>query len=391
MHEPHDFDRRKFLQSAAVSGAAISIAGRLGRAAESDATPFPLSRLVPEAPFAHTEQVFADDSSLAVDAQAKQVLDGIEARLRRAGASTSTMFKLHWYVANAADVPTIAAVMRRELGGSPLPAVTFVVGNLPQAELRVAADGIAVSRTAVEPGRVVRVEGAAVLPPTHKLYISGDAGRGPLATSVVGTLESLERTLTFCGLDWSQVVQLKTFLQPIAATADVRRRMESFFGRRPLPVLTFVEWSSSAEVPIEIEAIVAVPPELGNRSGDTVEYLTPPGVTASPVFSRAARVRTAASIYVSGLYANADTPDGQVRELLNLLRDTVERDGSDLRHLVKATYYVADEAVSKALGAIRPEFYDPKRPPAASKALVDGSGRPGKSITLDMIAVPKPK
>ena len=69
----------------------------------------------------------------------------------------------------------------------------------------------------------------------------------------------------------------------------------------------------------------------------------------------------------------------------------LRKTGSDMRHLVKATYYVTDEDASAALNKIRPEFYDPQRAPAASKASVVGTGVPGTSVTLDMIAVPAPR
>ncbi len=58
--------------------------------------------------------------------------------------------------------------------------------------------------------------------------------------------------------------------------------------------------------------------------------------------------------------------------------------------MVKATYYVTDNASSRLLGTIREELYNPRRPPAASKALVKGVGKNGHSLMLDMIAaVPK--
>jgi len=41
------------------------------------------------------------------------------------------------------------------------------------------------------------------------------------------------------------------------------------------------------------------------------------------------------------------------------------------------------------LNELRPLYYDPKRPPAASKAQVSGIGWPNRSITMDLIAVPK--
>jgi hypothetical protein len=56
---------------------------------------------------------------------------------------------------------------------------------------------------------------------------------------------------------------------------------------------------------------------------------------------------------------------------------------------VKATYYISTDEASAKLNQLRPRFYDPQRPPGASKAPVAGTGRAGKTITLDMIAVPR--
>jgi 3-keto-disaccharide hydrolase len=49
---------------------------------------------------------------------------------------------------------------------------------------------------------------------------------------------------------------------------------------------------------------------------------------------------------------------------------------------------LAHTGASKVLNDLRPGYYDRKRPPAASKAMVSGIGPPGKTITLDMIAIP---
>jgi hypothetical protein len=65
--------------------------------------------------------------------------------------------------------------------------------------------------------------------------------------------------------------------------------------------------------------------------------------------------------------------------------------GSDLKHLVKATYYVSGDAVSLGLNQLRPRYYDPLRPPAASKAIVPGVGYSSRTLTMDMIAVPVPR
>ena len=60
-----------------------------------------------------------------------------------------------------------------------------------------------------------------------------------------------------------------------------------------------------------------------------------------------------------------------------------------MEHLVKATYYVTDENASSELNKIRPEFFNPQRPPAASKAKVKGLGVEGRSVMVEMIAAEK--
>ena len=70
------------------------------------------------------------------------------------------------------------------------------------------------------------------------------------------------------------------------------------------------------------------------------------------------------------------------------LQRVLSQAGSDLRHLVKATYYVSTDGASSKLNELRPDYYDPLRPPAASKARVTGVGRSKLGLGIDMIAVP---
>jgi enamine deaminase RidA (YjgF/YER057c/UK114 family) len=109
----------------------------------------------------------------------------------------------------------------------------------------------------------------------------------------------------------------------------------------------------------------------------------------SPIYSRVAVVESDRTIYVSGLYGmKSQSGAEQTREIFASLGRLLEKTGSDFRHMAKATYYVSDEDASGKLNELRPNYYDAKRPPAASKAMVQGVGVEGKSITLDMIAVP---
>jgi enamine deaminase RidA (YjgF/YER057c/UK114 family) len=118
-----------------------------------------------------------------------------------------------------------------------------------------------------------------------------------------------------------------------------------------------------------------------------MDFITPEGMTDSPVFCRVVRVNYGDLVFISGL--NGDDiykPNEQVNVIFQDLKKLVGKHKSDLRHLVKATYYVSENDVSTGLNKLRPDYYDPARPPAASKAMVAGCGD-GSTITIDMIAV----
>lgn len=110
------------------------------------------------------------------------------------------------------------------------------------------------------------------------------------------------------------------------------------------------------------------------------------------MFSRVARVNDGKLIYLSNIYGQTENdPAAEVPEIFERLRKVLEKAGSDYRHLAMATYYVTNANATKKMGDIRPRYYDPKRPPSASLALVSGTGRAKRTVTLDMIAVPSPR
>ena len=92
-------------------------------------------------------------------------------------------------------------------------------------------------------------------------------------------------------------------------------------------------------------------------------------------------------IYVAGLHSSGQQADvSQVKSVFDQLTSSLSSHRSDLRHLAKATYYVTTPGASGELNRLRPSLYDPKRPPAASKAMVSGVGYKGQTISIDMIA-----
>jgi enamine deaminase RidA (YjgF/YER057c/UK114 family) len=196
------------------------------------------------------------------------------------------------------------------------------------------------------------------------------------------------------------VVQVKAFVHPVGKREEVQREIVAFFGKVAVPPIVLVEWTFKDS--IEIELVVAGAPARASRERErpeasrerqrpeatsAVDYLTPPGMTASPIYCRVCRINHGKRVYIGGLYGAGDTGAGQVKDIFAQLGALLKKTGSDFRHLAKATYYVSTDDASKQLNVLRPNYYDPKRPPAASKAPVRGVGQKGRGIAIDMIAV----
>jgi enamine deaminase RidA (YjgF/YER057c/UK114 family) len=365
--------------------------------------------VVPDVPLMHTVQILPlDDAGQRVigkgeaDVQISHVVRKLESVLDIGlGVGGPPQFVKINVVAASDEV---AKQVRDKLsatfkGRASKPAVSYVVGKLRHPDALVAMDAVAVHSLAVKLKSQRRFDlggpeaqaHLSVLPAGPKFYVSGQAEKGKdIAEMTRRTMESLAATLKQVGLDLDDVVQVKSFIGPMTAVADAEREIASFFkGGSDVPPLVFVEWTT--EPSIEIELIAGREQGTG-PVGDSVEFITPPGMQASPVFSRVAHVAAGPTIYVSGLYGDSQANgEAEIREIFAHLGKLLDKSGSDFRHLAKATYYVSTNEASVKLGTIRPEFYDPKRPPAASKAPVTGTGREGRTITLDMIAVPRPK
>ena len=359
--------------------------------------------LVGSVPLVHTAQFLPLDSEGRLvgkgepGAQVEQVLENLKAALAEARSGFDRLVKINVYVTRPETANVVKKILARKFTGEVRPAVSFVSGALAHPDALVALDAVAVAGQVAGEGvkqlvspKLPRGDGvhAAVLPAGARVYISGQAEKGKdLAEATRRTLEGLRATLKHLNLTDTHVVQVKAFLTPVAKVREVRQELAKFFGEGQVPPLVFVEWSSA--LPIEIELIAWAGKE---RDGEVIEYLTPPGMQASPVFSRIARINRGPTLYVSGLYGTrAKDAGAEVEEIFTALEGVLKKAGSDFRHLAKATYYVSSEEASKKLNDLRPRYYDPARPPAASKAMVTGVAVEGKSVTLDMIAVPVPK
>lgn len=324
-----------------------------------------------DAVLVYTHQVMAGD--------ARSVLARLDEALKKNGSTLAAAVRLNFYLAKPEGMGEVQMALAAAFAGEHKPAVTYVTTALPMADAVIGADAVGLGAPASGNG----------LPAGVRVFISGQAEKGDetLGDAAKQTLLSLERTLAFLGLTKNDVVQVKSFLTPMAKWAEADREVTAFFGAEN-PARAYVEWEST--LPIEIEMVVSGAANPALAQGPAFEIRTPPGMTHSPVYSRLGIVRHSPVIYTGSFFpSDVKAPvELQVRSLFTNLKKVLDAAGSDWSHLAKATYYYHDDAASAAHNLQRPDYFNPKKPPAASKAKVRGVGIMGQGINLDMIAVP---
>jgi len=330
--------------------------------------------------------------------QAQDLISNLGKVLANAGSGLQHLVRANLYATRQEHLDELKLELARSISRQTFPVVTAVVTALPLTEAVVAIDALAIvpgakaegvvyKQLLAQPGQQASLAQAAVLPAGPKVYVSGQYVKGNFEEATQRTIESLESTLRFLGLGWKDVVQLKTFLNPMSRAGEARQIIASHIKGQAVPPMCFVEWSPG--LPLEIE-LVASGNKLAEqfRSDAPVSYVTPPGIDSSSVFSPIAVIHGGRSVYVSGTYGDiSSNAEKEVRDVFAQLRSLLQQAGTDFDHMAKVTYYVTNDASSRILGTVRQELYNPRRPPAASKALVKGVGKNGHSLMLDMIAV----
>ena len=357
--------------------------------------------VVPEASLIFTGQIWPEVANRtgprSVAEETKSALNHLEKELRQTGLHLSDVVKLNVHLTDAPSRGAVEGVLAKTFSEGHYPAVSFVGGVSAASAFQISMDAVA-ARPASK-GAFTQIMAApkpatgertfAELPKGTKLFISGMADTNDLPLAAVKTMEKLEGALKHFEAGRDDIVQLRIFLEPMSQSAAVREAIIRFFQGNAPPMI-FIEWiSPKPNPPIEIELVAkGKAPPAGEK--DSIQFITPPGTTSTKTFSRVARVNHGPLIFISEL-TGPPGGDGnsQVRSIYSQLREITRLAGSDFEHLVKAVYYVSDDDASNKLNDLRLEYYNPQKPPAASKAKVKSLCSPGRTVMIDMIAAGK--
>ena len=354
-------------------------------------------------PLVHTRQLLPLDSAGnsvgkdSIDKQIEQVLDNLQAVLKDNHSGLDKLVRVNVYALSPPTVTRVRELLAKRLDPSVRPAMTSVLTPLPHRDALVALDAVAIAQPdgsdKVALNRCKDVYGrkdfadAAVLPRGGVAYLSGQPDDCSLTDlAVERSMSKLMETMRLLKLSPENVVHIKVFLQPMTSAEGVLAKLKKFFPGQETPPVVFVEWLAS--MPVEIEMVAQLP--TMDKTADNVEFFTPPDVRPSIVFSKVALVNTDRQIYISGQYAKVPSRgEPQAVYVFGQLKEILDKTGSDMSHMAKATYYVCDHDSARWVDRTRPKVYNHARPPAASKLMVHAMGMEGRTMTVDMIAVEK--
>lgn len=359
---------------------------------------------------AFTSQIYpVDDAGNIVgkgsaEAQTIAVLSKLSHALQICNnAHLDDVVRLCVYLADPAAATGVRDEIVNGFSKNKRPAVSYVVTPLKLDGALVAVDAVVVDRSpgisdASNRENVTERIGAfpkvaadvMTVPARCLILVSGQAEKGELRESVRKTCDALVKTVAFANSGTNAIAHVKVFMNSLDDCDAVFEEMKKshLTGTSELPAISFVQWTNNGPPEIEVVASAMLEPKNAPKH-PSLEFLTPPWMTESPVYAKVTVTRSERLIFTSGLYGkpNANSEE-QVTSLFTELAKVAKDAGSDMRHLAKATYYITNDDVGSKLNSLRPKYYDPKRPPAASKASVTGVGAAGCHITLDMIAVP---
>ncbi|WP_414661816.1 hypothetical protein [Horticoccus sp. 23ND18S-11] len=341
---------------------------------------------VPDGALVFTGQVFPSTLAGDVHAHAASALAATKAAVVAAGGDPARLVRLNAYAPDDAAVAPIEALIAQQFAAVPV-AFSFVRTPLAVAGTRVAFEAVAQSSRPAASVEIVTGAGA-TLPAGGKIFISGQAERGTdLASAVKLTMAGLHRSVAHLGLKKSDIVQVKSFIQPFGDHATAQREIAASFDGGPVPPSVIMEWVS--DLYAEIEIVVSAR-ALPSRPEEPVTFSWLPWLTKSPRYCNVAHVAPGTPLIFIGAIdgGDANDPRTQMKVIFERLGSVLFEAGSSYRNMAKATYYLADPTARSLLGDVRGVYYDPARPPAASALNMTGLGYPKRAAMVDMIAVP---
>jgi enamine deaminase RidA (YjgF/YER057c/UK114 family) len=302
----------------------------------------------------------------------QQVRDALKALLKSSGGAS--IVKLRAFVAGSGDLRRVPAIVSETFTDKhlSLPAVSVIqVGALPMEGAQVVIESIAVAKKEMNPLGLVFVSGQAGSSNTPALKVA------PLAQK---SMTDLKTALQGAGVGPADVLRVTCFCSSIEDYAAIRGVVEPDYRHAPL---NFVQLQRSPiRGVVECEAVA----KAARKASAPVQFVNPPGLTASPNFSQLALV-SAPRLVLTGTQVAYGYQDSDARLAFQRLVKALDQGGSSAKDIVFASFYPLSSSIADQVRRIRFEFFDKTRPPAATMLPFEGLPAMDAGFAVDVTAI----
>jgi enamine deaminase RidA (YjgF/YER057c/UK114 family) len=292
----------------------------------------------------------------------QQVRDALKALLKSSGGST--FVKMRAFVAGSGDLRRVPAIMSETFTEKhlALPALSVVqVGALPLEGAQVVIESIAVAKKEVNPLGLV--------------FISGQGGAAPEKA-----IANLKTALQGAAAQSAGMRRITCFVSSLDDYAEVRRSLDAAYSSAALDIVQ-LQRAPNGRV-VECEAVA----KAERKVAAPVEFVNPPGLTASPNFSQLALV-SAPKLVFTGTQVSYGYQDSDARLAFQRLAKDLEHSGTSIKDVAMTHIYPLSTSLLEQVRRVRFEFFDKSHPPAATMLPFEGLPAMDAGFALDVIAI----
>jgi enamine deaminase RidA (YjgF/YER057c/UK114 family) len=306
----------------------------------------------------------------------QQVRDGVKALWRVSRGAQ--IVRIRAFVAGTGDMRRVSDIIAEMFAEKrqPLPVANVIqIGVLPLDGAQVVLEATALSKKTQNPHGVAFISGQGATGPID--VNSADMLVAPLAEKSVANLNT---ALAHVGLVAQDVLRVTCLSSSLDDYMEVRKIVSTAYPAAALNVLQ-VQRAPTSHV-VECEAVA----RLKKKAEPSVQFIQPPGLTASPNFTHVVLV-SQPRIILSTTQLGFRQQDEDVRLAFSRLASSLEAAGGSMKQVVFSNIYPISASIQQKVRNLRFEFYDKTRPPASTVLLFEGLPSLDASFGVDVVSL----
>ncbi|MBL8212011.1 MAG: RidA family protein [Bryobacterales bacterium] len=303
----------------------------------------------------------------------QQVKDGLKAL--RSQAKGATILKVRAFVSGTGDMRRVPSIVSEELTDwkLPLPAVSAIrIGAVPQEGAQVLLEAITSEKKPANPNGIAFFSGQ---------QITSKEALEKVDPLVQESLRRLTLAATAAKVTTGDMIHVTCFVSALGDYTAQRASVSAAFPKASVSIVQTLRGLSAALV--ECEGVG----RLSEAPASPVQAISAEGLTPSPNYSQAIALNVP-KIIITGTQQAFRSQESDVKLAFDRLSKDLTAAGGNLKNAVFTSYYPLTGDIMAKIRAVRFEFLDKSRPPAATMLLFEGLPSMDASFAFEVVALP---